>query len=136
MSVVCKLFTFQSSPLKLLGLLEPNFSGMMFLRSCINILCSFWKKENKTKKQKQKKKHPKNNNGKGCSYSYWPLYNNNMFLWNYSANWNQTLHEYCWEILCICTIFILRQIRQQEINYWIHFQSSKNNTTKLRTKSE
>ena len=60
MSVVCKLFTFQSSPLKLLGLLEPNFSGMMFLRSCINIPCSFWqKKENKTKKQKQKKKTPK-----------------------------------------------------------------------------
>ena len=57
MSVVCKLFTFQSSPLKLLGLLEPNFSGMMFWRSCINIPCSLWKKENKTKNQKQKKPH-------------------------------------------------------------------------------
>ena len=110
MSVVCKLFTFQSSPLKLRGLLEPNFSGMMYWRSCINIPCSFWKKRKQNKKPKAKK----TNNGKSCSYSYWPLYKHNISLWNYSANWNQTLQEYCLKILYLQFSFCCNKLTNKK----------------------
>jgi len=35
----------------------------------------------------------------GISVSDWPIYKENLFLWNYYANWNQTLQEWCLKVL-------------------------------------
>jgi hypothetical protein len=35
----------------------------------------------------------------GISVSDWPIYKENLFLWNYYASWNQTLQEWCLKVL-------------------------------------